>query len=322
VGKLLNVQSLSKRYGKATVLDSVTFQLEPGAVLAVVGGNGAGKSTLIKSIVGLIRYDGQIDVDGIDVRRHGREARRRMGYLAQTPAFHTDLAVRETVIFYARLRHVSEEAARAAVEAVGLTEHAEKSVGALSGGMRQRLALAVAQLGDPALLVLDEPTSGLDISARLELRRFIQEQRGIGRTVIFSTHWMEDIASVADTVLVLDQGRMSFIGSADTFSRQMSPRSRMFMRLNGHGTEALPLLETIAPGGIAQTGEWVIVTCLSGDKGRVFEALVGAGISILDVRVEDAAGAPTTSGITPNVSMASIVSVAGNGTVNGTTHHD
>jgi ABC-type multidrug transport system ATPase subunit len=286
---MLSVRSVSKRYGKTLALDDVTFELERGTVLATVGSNGAGKSTLIKSIVGLVRFEGQILVDGIDAGRDGRRARRQIGYLPQTPAFHPDLTVRETATFYARLRGLDDVAAREAVESVGLMEHAEKRADALSGGMRQRMALAIASLGDPALLVLDEPVTGLDVDARLELRRFIQEQRGQGRTLLLSTHWLDDVPSIADSVLVLDRGRATFFGPAARFAAAAAPQSRLYLRLNGHTPEAITLLRSMAAGDVARTGEWIVITCPAGEKARALEVLVAAGISILDFRVEDGA---------------------------------
>jgi ABC-type multidrug transport system ATPase subunit len=285
---MLNVRSASKRYGKTTVLDGVTFDLDAGQVLAIVGSNGAGKSTLLKSILGLLHFEGDIEVDGISVTRQGQQARRRIGYLPQHPAFHADLSVHETATFYARIRGVPVAEALAAVEAVGLAEHAGKAVGALSGGMRQRLALAVAQLGDPALLVLDEPTAGLDVGARLELRHFIAGEQERGRTVVLSTHWMEDVPAMADLVLVLDQGKTTYFGPSSTFTAAASPQSRMFLRLNGRTDEAIPLITSLA-GTVTHEGEWVAVTCLAASKAQVLAALFGAGIKVLDFRVEDAA---------------------------------
>ncbi len=292
---MLSVQGLRKQYGRTPVLDGVSFDLDAGRVLAIVGANGAGKSTLLKSILGLVRFEGAIRLDGIDVARDGREARRRIGYLPQHPAFHGDLTVLETVAFYARLRGVPAAEVPAAVEAVGLTPHADKEVDALSGGMKQRLALAVAQLGDPPLLVLDEPTAGLDVAARLELRRFVQQEQARGRTVILSTHWMEDIPAMADLVLALEDGRVAYFGEASAFAAAAAPQSRMFLRLNGRTEEALPLITSLT-GNAAHEGEWVAVTCLAASKAQVLAALFGAGIKVLDFRVEDAPGVPSAVG--------------------------
>lgn len=285
---MLSVRSASKQYGKVRALNDVSFDLDDGRVLAVVGANGAGKSTLIKSIVGLMRFEGDVEVDGVDVRRRGKDARRHIGYLAQHPSFHLDMTVQETVRFFAQLRGAKADEAHGAVAAVGLEPHATKLVGALSGGMRQRLGLAVAQLGSPSVFALDEPGTGLDVSARLELRDFIRGQRSAGRSVLLSTHWLEDVPSTADDVLVLDQGRVVFHGPSAEFAMASTARSRLFLRLNGHTPDAIPLVANAARGEVTQTGEWISVTCLTSDKVRVLEALVEGGIGLLDFRVEEA----------------------------------
>lgn len=285
---MLTARSVRKRYGKVVALAGASFDLSPGRVLAVVGSNGAGKSTLIKSVLGLTRFEGDITVRGIDVARHGKDARRHIGYVAQNPAFHDDLTLQETAVFYARLRGASEEEARVAVESVGLIAHVAKPVGALSGGMRQRLALAVAQLGDPSVYVLDEPATGLDVTARLELREFIRARRAEGRSVLLSTHWLEDVPMTADEVLVLDQGEVRFHGPASEFVAASSARSRLHVRLNGHTPDAIPLIERVEGSRVARTGDWLTVSCPTDGKTRVLETLVSNGIRILDFRIEEA----------------------------------
>lgn len=282
---MLNVHEASKRYKTAVALHPVSFDLAPGEVIAVVGGNGAGKTTLIKSVVGLIRGEGTIRVNGIDVARKGKEARRYIGYLPQDPAFHPDMTVRETATFYAQLRRVPAAEARQGIETVGLIDHADKPVGALSGGMRQRLGLAVARLGNPLLLVLDEPTSGLDPSARGEFRALVREESLAGRAVLLSTHWLEDIPLMADRVLALKDGHTQYLGTAAGFADASS--SRLLLRLNGASSQALPLIRTtIAAGDADHEGEWIAVSCRPEDRGRVVTALAAAGIKILDLRVE------------------------------------
>lgn len=286
---LLGVRGVTKRYGKTTALEDVSFDLEGGKVLALIGANGAGKTTLIKCLLGLIRFEGSVLVQGQDIARDGAKARRTIGYLPQNPALYPDLTVRETALFYARLKRAPEEEARALVESVGLAAHAEKRADELSGGMRQRLALAIALLSDPALLVLDEPAAGLDISARLELRRLVQEQRGRGKAVVLSTHWVEDVPYVADDVLLLDHGQIKSLGPAASVVATAIPESRLYLRLNGHSSDAVPLIGLAIPGSVIdRTGDWLVVTCAAMEKARVVEALVQAGITILDLRVEEA----------------------------------
>lgn len=291
---MLQVADVGKRYGRAVALEGVTFELAPGEVLALIGANGAGKSTLIKSIVGLVKHSGDVTVAGVNVARHPREAHRLVGYLPQHPALHPDLSVRETALFYAGMKSVPAERARAGVEAAGLAAHAEKAVGALSGGMRQRLALAVCLLADPPLLVLDEPGTGLDISARLELRRLVQEQRSRGTAVLLSTHWLEDVPYIADQVMVLEGGRVAGLGPAASLGGLGAPQSRLYLRLNGHSPEAGPLITRLFPGaGVDHTGDWLVVTTAAAKKARVVEAVASAGICILDLRVEEVAAGET-----------------------------
>lgn len=285
---MLNVQGVGKRYGQARALDSVSFEVKPGRVLAVIGANGAGKTTLIKCIVGLLRFEGTIEIGGIDVLKHGKQARAKIGYLSQNPALHPDLTVKETAAFYADLRRVPLVRAREAVEAAGLSDHENKPAGALSGGMKQRLALAMTLMSEPELVILDEPAAGLDISARLDLRRLVQEQRASGRAVVLSTHWLEDVPHVADEALVLDRGVRVYYGAASQFAGDGGPGSRLYLRVNGHASEAIPLLRSVLPREINRTGDWLSVTCHAREKARIVEALARAGIDILDMRIEEA----------------------------------
>ena len=286
---MLNATGLTKRYGDVAALDDVGFELNAGEVLAVIGANGAGKTTLIKCLMGLVKFQGNVKVDGIDVARSGPAARKKIGYLPQNPAFHTDLSFAETALFYADLKRVSAMRARQLVETVGLGEHAAQKVGALSGGMRQRLSLAVALLAEPMLLVFDEPVAGLDMPARLELRRLVLEQRDSGRAVVLSTHWLEDVPYIADRVLALERGKCAFLGPASESAAAISPLSRLYLRLNGHTPDAIGIIQEAAPAGsVARSGDWVVVRCKALDKAMVVERLLASGIRVLDFRVEEA----------------------------------
>jgi len=286
---MLNVSNLSKRYGKNDALKDVSFDLDTGRVLAVIGANGAGKTTLIKSIVGVMRFTGTVTINGIDVAAKAKAARRLIGYLPQRSAIAPDLTVREAAVFYAQLRGVDETRAREAVEAAGLTEHAEKHVGELSGGMNQRLGLSLALLSDPPLVILDEPAAGLDVAARLDLRRLIREQRAAGKSVLLSTHWLEDVPYIADDALLLDQGEVVYSGPASALATGFAAPSRLFLRLNGRMPDAIPLVRGVpSTRSVDQAGDWLVVSCPAGDKARVVETLVEAGITILDFRVEEA----------------------------------
>ncbi|NUM48628.1 MAG: ATP-binding cassette domain-containing protein, partial [Anaerolineales bacterium] len=207
---LISVQHVTKRYKKVTALKDVTFVLAPGAALALWGANGAGKTTLLKAILGLIDFGGQITVGGHDVRRQGKLARHLIGYVPQEFAFY-DLGVLETMQFYARLKKANPARIPDLLERLGLSAHATKRVGALSGGLRQRLALAVALLDDPPLLMLDEPLANLDARARREYQMLLSALRKEGKTLLFASHRLEEVETLADQVLMLQEGRLQEI---------------------------------------------------------------------------------------------------------------
>src|SRR5690606_14266932 len=171
---------------------------------------------------------------------------------------------------------------------VGLADREESLVAELSGGMKQKLGLAVALLGEPSLLVLDEPAAGLDISSRLELRRLVNEQRQRGTSVLLSTHWLEDVPYVADRALLLERGRVVYDGDASLLATGEAAASRLYLRLNGHSRQALPVLRQFSSEDIGRSGDWVVARCPASQKAQLVEALIGAGISILDFRVEEA----------------------------------
>ncbi|MCL4506191.1 MAG: nitrous oxide reductase family maturation protein NosD [Chloroflexi bacterium] len=211
----LRVSQAAKRYGKVEVLRGVSFEAVAGEALALWGPNGAGKTTLIKSILGLIDYLGDIQVDGHDVRRNGKQARRRVGYVPQEVTYN-DWSVQATMAFYSALKKANPAQIPSLLERMGLTGHAHKPVPALSGGLKQRLALAIALLGDPPILLLDEPMANLDTQVRAEYRSLLVGLRREGKTIVFASHRLEEVEMLADRVLVLEQGVLKTVLTPET----------------------------------------------------------------------------------------------------------
>jgi ABC-2 type transport system ATP-binding protein len=215
----LELESLGKRYGRRPALADVTLGLD-GGVLGVLGPNGAGKTTLLRVIATVLAPDtGRVRLLGCDpARSDGRLAiRRRLGYLPQEPGFHRSFTAFEFVDYVAILKELVDRRARHAevrrvLGLVDLEHEAHRKIRRLSGGMRRRLALALALIGDPDLLVLDEPTVGLDPEQRLRFRALVSEH-GEGRTVVLSTHQTEDVAALCPRVVVLVDGRVRFDGT-------------------------------------------------------------------------------------------------------------
>lgn len=208
---ILSIQNLSMSYGRRKVLDGVSFAVQQGEAVALMGPNGAGKTTTLKCVLGLVRYEGTIEVDGFDATRRGVEARRRVGYVPQSPALHTFTAA-EFVHFVGRLRGVDDRKGNEALALVGLADHRDRLVREFSGGMQQRLSLAAALLDDPPLLLLDEPTANLDPEARARFLDLLRGLRAEGRSLLVSSHRTGEIRGLVDRVVMLRDGRVEADG--------------------------------------------------------------------------------------------------------------
>jgi ABC-type multidrug transport system ATPase subunit len=204
---ILTIEELEHTYGRVTVLDDVSFDVDPGDVTAIIGPNGSGKTTLIRAVVGLHEPS-----DGT-VRYHGPDATRPIGYLQQRPAFRPGQTVREALAFYAALVGETEADAMDRLERVGLAAAADRSVEALSGGMTRLVGIAQATVGDPPLIVLDEPASGLDPGMSVRIFEVAAELTAAGTAVLLSSHNLSLVERTADRVALLDDGSVAQLGT-------------------------------------------------------------------------------------------------------------
>ena len=220
---MIQIADVHKRYGRAPILAGVSFDVLSGQSVALWGSNGAGKTTLIRCMLGLVDFQGTIRVAGLDVRREGKRVRRLLGYVPQELAFYDDFRVIEACRYMARLRGADVGACEEGLENLGLLSHARKRVRELSGGMKQRLALSVALLNDPPLLVLDEPTSNLDSAGRDSLMRLLLDLKSAGKSILFISHRPEEVAGLADRVLTLECGRVLTDVSVSALNTPFAP---------------------------------------------------------------------------------------------------
>lgn len=207
----VEVRSLDKRFGNFQAVTDVSFAVAPGEAFALLGPNGSGKTTTLKVIAGLAPpSSGQVLVDGIDVWRRPREAKARFSYLPQRVAFPENLTALEVVRFYARLRHLPESRAAESLAMVELDrpDCAGKPVGAFSGGMTQRLGIAVTLVSGASLLIFDEPTANLDPEGAGRFLAIVGDLKRAGTTVLFSSHVLSDVETVADRAALLLDGRL------------------------------------------------------------------------------------------------------------------
>ncbi len=204
---MITVENLTKSYGRKLVLRGISLQAEPGKITLLVGPNGAGKSTLMKVLAGLIQPDGgRVGVNHFDIASERREAQRSLAYLPQSPRFHPRLNCIEILRFYARLRGVAQERCRSVLDLTALGDFARVRTGALSGGTRQRLGLALLLLADAPVLLLDEPGLSLDPGWRKRLQDTLQFESQRGKTVLVSTHLVAEWNEVADRCLLCRDG--------------------------------------------------------------------------------------------------------------------
>jgi len=276
----------SGRAGGIRALNDVSLRIGTGTIIGLIGPNGAGKTTFLSLIAGLlVPTQGQIRVCGHPARSIG--ARRHLGYVPESPVFLARYSAQAVLKYHAALRGLSRrdvpvEADRL-LEQVKLTEYAQRSVGGFSQGMRQRLALAVALLGKPRLLLLDEPSNGLDPIGIIELRRVLSELQQAGATVIISSHRLSELEKLTQDYVFLDRGRIvQFSGQAD--GREQIRRLRIELLDGGPEiTEGL-----LAPYRLLEVSRTRLIVGVSGadDTPEIVRRLVEAGARLTSVNLE------------------------------------
>jgi ABC-2 type transport system ATP-binding protein len=255
----VRVHEVTKTFGRTRALDGVTFTAGLG-VTGLLGPNGAGKTTLLRMLATVLAPDGgRIQLLGRNPQdaTDRLEIRRRLGYLPQEPGFHRGFTVFEFVDYVAILKELTDRRARhdevrRVINAVGLREVSDRKIRALSGGMRRRVGVAQAILGEPELVVLDEPTAGLDPEQRLRFRDLVS-RIGEGRTVLLSTHQTEDVSALCPYVVVVDRGRTVFDGTPSALTGTADGR----VWLSPDRTPAARLAWRTAEGDVRNIGDAV-----------------------------------------------------------------
>jgi ABC-2 type transport system ATP-binding protein len=218
---LVEVKGVTKRYGATVAVNDVSLTIQAGEIYALVGANGAGKSTLIRSIVGITVPDaGDVFVCGEDTRRHGARAKRHIGYLPEELTLYERLTGHEYLRLVAGLKGADRQRIPEALDFFELDAVAGKWIGGYSLGMRKKLGLAAAMLGEPRVLVLDEPLNGLDVEMMRKLRERLTIERQAGRALIVSSHVMDFVERTADRVGIMSGGRLVAEGTPQALRQQ------------------------------------------------------------------------------------------------------
>jgi ABC-2 type transport system ATP-binding protein len=243
----VEVDDLYKQYGDVIAVDHIRFGVKAGEVFGILGPNGAGKTTTLEIIEGLRRPDGgRAVVDGVDVGSHPRDVRSRIGVQLQQAGFFDRLTVEETLQLFAAF-HRRTLPVPEVLHRLQLDEKRRARVDTLSGGQQQRLSIAVALINDPRIVFLDEPTTGLDPQARRALWEVIESVRRDGRTVILTTHYMEEAQHLCDRVAIMDHGRIAALDTPRSLIRTHAPETTVTVSPGGGQIrfDALPGVQTV-----------------------------------------------------------------------------
>jgi len=206
----IEVSNLLKVYGEQKAVNNISFKINKGEIVGFLGPNGAGKSTTMKILTGYLQQTaGSAFVCGINVSNQPLETKKKIGYLPEANALYFDMYVKEYLSFVAEVHKVAnqKQEVKKVIDLVGLTVESKKKIGQLSKGYKQRVGLAAALIHDPEVLILDEPTSGLDPNQIIEIREVIKQQ-GADKTVLFSSHILQEVAAICDRVIIIDKGKL------------------------------------------------------------------------------------------------------------------
>ena len=299
---MIEVSGLTKTYGNKRGISDISFSISEGEIVGFLGPNGAGKSTTMNVITGYLSATaGAARVADIDILENPLEAKKHIGYLPQDPPLYLDMTVNEYLNFIYDIKGVKSKGEKRGdhisriCEMVGITNVRERVINNLSGGYKQRVGLAQALIGDPDVLILDEPTVGLDPKQIIEIRNVIKDL-GQNRTIILSTHILQEVSAVCERVLVINNGRLVADDTPTHLSAMLTGEHKLEYRIAGPKEKIVPILRSVdgvrvvTPTIEAEPGafEYLVETAEHLDARKlIFQALAKAGYPVLLLKNQD-----------------------------------
>jgi gliding motility-associated transport system ATP-binding protein len=293
---VIEVQHLTKRYGRVVAVNDVSFRVERGEILGFLGPNGAGKTTTMRILTGYMpATEGKAIVAGFDVFEQPVEAKRRTGYLPETPPLYPDMTVHEYLDFVAKIKGVPGSERRQRIkdvmERTQVADMANRLTGKLSKGYKQRVGLAQALIHNPDVLILDEPTAGLDPRQIIETRSLIKQLAG-DHTIIISTHILPEVSQTCQRVVIINQGHVVAVDTPDNLTARMRGSETLYVQVDAGGGDAAGLLGSLA--GVTRVAEadrraTTVGYEVDSEKGRdvrreLARAIVQSGWGLLELR--------------------------------------
>lgn len=296
MSNVIEVKDLTKRYGPITAVDNISFRVERGEILGFLGPNGAGKTTTMRVITGYMPpSEGRVIVAGFDVLDQPIDAKKRTGYLPETPPLYPDMTVRDYLLFVAAIKNVPRVNRKAKVdqtlERARVTDMADRYCWKLSKGYRQRVGIAQALIHDPDVLVLDEPTAGLDPKQIIETRQLIKDLAG-DHTIVLSTHILPEVSQTCQRVVIINKGQVVAVDTPDNLTAQVGNSEVVYLKIDTLGTNVTPTLAAV-PGvtniSTTETNGTVVsfqVETQQGDdiRQQLAAAVINQGSGLLELR--------------------------------------
>ena len=293
---MIEVQHLTKRYGPVTAVDDVSFSVQRGEILGFLGPNGAGKTTTMRVLTGYMPpTDGKAVVAGYDVFEQPIEAKRRTGYLPETPPLYPDMTVQDYLSFVSRIKGVprAERTARVneMMEKTRIADVANRHCGKLSKGYRQRVGLAQALMHNPDVLILDEPTAGLDPKQIIETRQLIKALAG-DHTIILSTHILPEVSQTCQRVVIINRGKVVAVDTPDNLTSRLQGSETMYLQVDAGGADVASMLQRVSGVtrvAVTDTKQQIVGYEVDSEAGRdvrreLAAAIVGRGWGLLEMR--------------------------------------
>jgi len=280
---MIHIEHVTKKYGECLAVDDVSLEIRKGETFALLGPNGSGKSTLLRCLLGLaVPSHGTICFGDLDLHKNPRQVKSLMSYLPQRVSFPDSLSAREVLTFYSRLRRLAPSRVDQILSSrrFDFDGFAEKPVCDFSGGMTQRLGLAVACLPDAPVLVLDEPTVSLDPGGAIRFREFLLELKGEGKTIIFSSHMLADVEQLADRVAILVGGKLVALESIGDLREALMHQCKMRLVLSNPQTEWIKVACHAGATEAALQGDTLSFSSPAEKRFAILKTLEATGASI------------------------------------------
>ncbi|PCI87406.1 MAG: ABC transporter ATP-binding protein [Hyphomicrobiales bacterium] len=285
----IRLDNISKQYGKHFAVRDIDLAIGQGECLALVGHNGAGKTTLIKLVLGLIQpTNGQLSIMGNSPQHANfNQLRKDIGFLPEQVLFQTNMTGREILTFYSRLKNANKTEIEPLFERVDLCDAADDKISTYSKGMRQRLGLAQALIGQPKILILDEPTSGLDPLSRQTVYSIIDEVKNAGATVFISSHALTELDDRIDRVAIMNQGQLVALGNVDALRENIGLKSIVKIRVNQADANKLIGHFPAFFDNRNEQKNTVSLACNVKDKVHLLRDILMLGIQLQNIEIDD-----------------------------------